>query len=76
MSDVNVSEGHSLSIEDVKSRLAAFEQDISKYGMKLDWSGDEAKLKGVGASGGVRVIASDVTVTVKLGMMAKAAAIL
>lgn len=75
MSDVVVTEAHSLPLDDVKGRLGAFEQDISKYGMKLEWSGNEAKLKGVGASGGVKVTDKDVTVTVKLGMMAKAAGI-
>lgn len=75
MADVKVTEAHSLPVDEVKSRLGAFEQDISKYGMKLEWSGAEAKLKGVGASGDVKVTGSDVTVTVKLGMMAKAAGI-
>ena len=75
MSAIVVKESHSLPVDEVKSRLGAFEQDISKYGMKFDWSGNEAKLKGVGASGDVKVTGSDVTITVKLGMMAKAAGI-
>lgn len=75
MSTIKVTEPHSLSVDEVKSRLAAFEQDISKYGMKLNWSGSKAELKGVGASGDVNVTASDVTISVKLGMMAKAAGV-
>ena len=76
MSSIVVKESHSYPVEEVKTRLGAFEQDISKkYGMKLQWKGTEAQLKGVGASGDVKVTSSDVTVTVKLGMMAKAAGI-
>lgn len=75
MSSVVVKEGHALSAEEAKSRLVAFEQDISKYGMKLDWSGNNAELKGTGASGDVKVTGNDVTVTIKLGMMAKMAGI-
>jgi putative polyhydroxyalkanoate system protein len=72
MSDVVVTESHSLPADEVKSRLKAFEADIDKYGMKLDWKGDRADIKGTGASGDVKITASTVTVTVKLGMMAKA----
>ena len=64
MSDVVVTESHSLPLDEVKTRLGAFEQDIAKYGMKLDWAGNEAKLKGVGASGDVKVTASDGTESV------------
>lgn len=75
MSTVTVKESHSLPADDVKTRLAQFEQDISKYGLKLNWNGDAAKLEGTGASGEVKVAPSDVTVVVKLGMMAKMAGI-
>ncbi|MCA9555923.1 MAG: polyhydroxyalkanoic acid system family protein [Myxococcales bacterium] len=75
MSDVVVTESHALPSDEVKSRLKAFEADISKYGMKLDWQGDRADIKGTGASGDVKVTPSSVTVTVKLGMMAKMAGI-
>lgn len=75
MSTVKVTESHSLSIDDAKKSLEAFEGDISKYGMKLHWSGANAELKGTGASGDVKVTDSSVTVTVKLGMMAKMAGV-
>ena len=75
MSTVKVTESHSLSIDDAKKSLAAFEGDISKYGMKLNWNGANAELKGTGASGDVKVTDSSVTVTVKLGMMAKMAGV-
>ena len=76
MSSIVVKENHSLDPAEVRTRLGAFEQDIAKYGMKLSWSGNEsAELKDTGASGDVKVTSSDVTITVKLGMMAKMAGI-
>lgn len=75
MSTITVTESHGLSIDDAKKSLAAFETDLSKYGMKLEWSGANANLKGTGASGDVRVTESNVTVVVKLGMMAKMAGV-
>ena len=75
MSTIVVTESHSKSIEDARSSLGAFEGDIAKYGMKLIWSGATAELKGTGASGDVKVTDSQVTVTVKLGMMAKMAGV-
>ncbi|MEQ9502013.1 MAG: polyhydroxyalkanoic acid system family protein [Deltaproteobacteria bacterium] len=75
MSTITVTESHALSVDDAKKSLASFEGDLSKYGMKLEWSGANADLKGTGASGDVRVTDSNVTVVVKLGMMAKMAGV-
>ncbi len=75
MSTVVVSESHSLSPEEAKARLASFDQEISKYGMKAHWNGLHANLTGTGASGNVDVTDSSVTITVKLGMVAKLAGV-
>ncbi len=75
MSTITVTESHALSIDDAKKSLASFEGDLSKYGMKLEWSGAKAALKGTGASGDVNVTSDKVTVVVKLGMMAKMAGV-
>lgn len=76
MSTITVKESHSLSIEQLKSKLKPFEDEIAnRFGMKIKWSGDRADLKGTGASGEVKVTNSDVTITVKLGMLAKAAGV-
>ena len=75
MSTVVVTENHSLEPDEAKSRLAAFEEEIAKYGMKAHWSGLKADLKGTGASGGVDVTSSAVIITVKLGMVAKLAGV-
>lgn len=76
MSTVVVTQAHSLSVEDAKSRLSPFESDLtSKFGLKLVWSGDRAELKGTGASGHIEVNTSNVKATIKLSMMAKMAGI-
>lgn len=75
MSTVTVTQAHALGVEGAKKALSQFEGDISKYGMKLVWSGSNAEIKGTGASGDVKVTADRVTVTVKLGMIAKAAGV-
>jgi putative polyhydroxyalkanoate system protein len=75
VADVVVTESHKLGIEGAKRALEPFSADLSKYGMSLHWKGSEADLKGTGASGSVVVTDTQVTVTVKLGMMAKVAGI-
>lgn len=76
MSDVRVEKSHQLSIEAAKKALEPFGAELeSKYGLKLVWNGSRADLKGTGASGSVEVTASKVVVTVKLGMLAKAAGV-
>src|SRR5688572_13625233 len=75
VSTVTVSQAHTLGVDAAKKALSTFESDISKYGMKLAWSGANAEIKGTGASGDVKVTATNVTVVVKLGMMAKVAGV-
>lgn len=75
MADVKVTKPHSLSKAEAEQRVASFEESLKKYGVKAKWSGDHADLKGTGVSGAIDVGDSDVTVTVKLGMLAKAAGV-
>ena len=75
MADVKVTQAHSLSIDDAKSRVGSFEEMLQKYMVKVKWKGAHADLKGTGVSGSIDVTDSDVTVVVKLGMLAKAAGI-
>ena len=72
MSEVRVVQAHSESPAVAKTKIAEFEDMMRKYGVKAAWSGNKAKLKGPGVSGSIDVTDSDVTVLVKLGMMAKA----
>ena len=75
MAKVNVREPHTLEIDEAKRRVSVFEDMLSKFGVKLNWSGHSASFKGFGVSGSIDVTASDATVMIKLGMMAKAAGV-
>ena len=75
MATVRVNETHSLDQDTAKSKVSVFEEMVSKFGVKVIWSGYTAEVKGMGISGGIDVTSSDVTVTLKLGMMAKAAGV-
>ncbi len=75
MSQVKVSQPHSLSRSEARDKLASFEEMLKKYRVSLKWKGDNAAIKGVGVSGDVAVKDTAVDVTVKLGMLARAAGI-
>ena len=73
MSKIVVREAHSLSIPEAKSRVGAFDDYLKKYGASLDWKSDTAaNIKGMGVSGNVELGGDFASVTIKLGMMAKA----
>ncbi len=75
MAEVRVTESHNLSPEEAISKIASFEEMLSKYGVKANWSGTKAALKGMGVTGSIDVTSSAATVIVKLGMMARAAGV-
>lgn len=75
MSEVKVVESHGLGAAEARRRIASFEEMMAKYGVKADWSGNQATLKGMAAKGSIEVTDTAATVIVKLGMMAKAAGI-
>lgn len=75
MSKVHVRKTHALDREQARGRLQGLSDDLSKYGVKLTWKGDKATIKGVGVSGDVQVADDAVDVTLKLGMLAKAAGV-
>ena len=75
MAEVKIVETHALSLEEARQRIDAFQDTLTKYGVKAKWKGHEAILKGVGVSGSILIKDADVTVIVKLGMLAKAAGI-
>lgn len=72
MSDIHVVEPHNTTPDDAITKVALFEDMLKKYGVKAKWKGHNAELKGTGVKGGIKVDATNVTVDVKLGMMAKA----
>ncbi len=75
MSTIDVRQAHSLGRDEARERLGSLEQMMSKYGVKLEWSGDSAAIKGMAVSGDIHVHDDDVQVMLKLGMMAKAAGV-
>ncbi len=75
MAKVSVTQAHSVSPEEARERLAGFGELLGKYGVTIDWKGDRATIKGTSVSGDVLVSPGDVTVNVKLGLMARAAGV-
>lgn len=75
MAKIVVQQNHSLSPDEAISKIAGFQEMMAKYGVKAKWKGNHADLKGLGVSGSIDVSDSEVVVTLKLGMMAKAAGV-
>ena len=75
MSTIRVCEQHRLEQDAAKSKVSVFEDMVSKFGVKVIWSDYKAEVKGMGIGGNIVVTEQDVTVTLKLGMMAKAAGV-
>jgi len=72
MSEVRVTEAHSLPPEQAIERVKSFEDMLAKFGVKSNWKGTKADLSGTGVSGSINVTGSAVEVVVKLGMLARA----
>lgn len=75
MSDVNVVEPHNTTPDDAVTKVGLFEDMLKKYAVKAKWKGHDAELKGPGVKGSIVVDDTNVTVVVKLGMLARAAGI-
>jgi putative polyhydroxyalkanoate system protein len=75
MSTITVRHSHSLGRAEARRRVDAFEETLKKYNVSLLWNGDRAEMKGFGVTGGALVTDSLVEITLKLGMMAKAAGV-
>lgn len=75
MSSVSVRQAHQLGAAKAKDALESFAADLQKRGARLEWSGSQAAVKGPGVSGTVAVSDDEVTVDIKLGLLARAAGI-
>jgi len=75
MSTIEVKQDHQLPRDEARACLGSLEEMMGKYGVKLDWDGDNAEIKGFGVSGDVNVLDDCVEVVLKLSMMAKAAGV-
>jgi putative polyhydroxyalkanoate system protein len=75
MGTINIRQEHSLSIDEARSRLASFESQMSQFGAKLVWKGPRAEVSGLGVSGSAVITEGLVELTLKLGMLARAAGV-
>ena len=75
MAKVKVSEAHGTDPESAIQLIASFEEMMQKYGVKVSWNGHHADIKGMAVSGEITVDTTHMTVTLKLGMMARAAGV-
>ena len=75
MAKIVVEQNHSLGPDQAIAKISGFQEMMAKYGVKAKWKGHHAELKGLGVSGAIDVSETEVVVTVKLGMMAKAAGV-
>lgn len=74
MATVNVKEAHAHSLEEALQRVKSFEGQLTKFMVQVEWNGSSATLKGP-VSGSIEVNGESVSITIKLGMMAKMAGI-
>jgi putative polyhydroxyalkanoate system protein len=73
MADISKKANHSKSVEEILERVEKVAGDIArKMGVKYSWDGNQCNLKGGGLKNGkICVTASDVSIELTLGMMAK-----
>lgn len=70
MSEIKIQRSHKLGRDEAHRRVSELAPKLkSKYGVELDWSGDEARVKGTGVSGTLLVAADKVAVDLKLGLL-------
>ncbi|MEQ1508753.1 MAG: polyhydroxyalkanoic acid system family protein [Myxococcota bacterium] len=70
MPEIDVVQPHALGVDAAKERLGGFQDLLSKYGVRLEWSGPQARLAGVpGVGGKVEVAPSEVRVNVTVSKM-------
>jgi putative polyhydroxyalkanoate system protein len=74
-SQVHVRQPHKMTQDAAKARLADFEAMLGKYKVGLTWKGYTAQISGLGVSGSVEIQPAEVTVTVHLGFLARAAGV-
>jgi putative polyhydroxyalkanoate system protein len=75
MAKVKVVQTHDVGADEAVKRLDSFEEMVAKFFVSLKWSGHQAQIKGPGVSGSIEVTDTQVTISLKLGMMARAAGV-
>ena len=71
MSTIHVKIPHSKPVSELRAHINTFEEMLSKYAVKITWTGDRAELKNPAVSGHIALSPAHVEVKIELGMMAK-----
>ncbi len=71
MSSIHVKVPHSKPVSEIRAHIGAFEEMLTKYAVKITWTGDRAELKNPAVSGHIHIAPEHVEVKIELGMMAK-----
>ena len=72
MSNIKVERNHALGDAEAKKRIESIEPKLKeRYGVKLAWSGNQAKITGAGVSGQVEVGSDRLAIDLKLGMLVR-----
>ena len=70
MSKIDIIRPHGLSSDEARARVSEIEPKLkSKYGVSLVWQGDKATVSGPGVSGNAWLEASQLGMSLKLGLM-------
>lgn len=75
MSTIRLTQAHHLPPDEARRRFDHFEGEMKRYGVSLAWTGHTAMVKGTGVSGDASITDAAVTLTLKLGLLAKAAGV-
>ena len=68
--EIRIEKSHSLGLAEANKRVHGMEAPLQKkYGVKLDWQGDSARVYGKGVEGNVLVSDDHVLVDLKLGLL-------
>jgi putative polyhydroxyalkanoate system protein len=73
MADISMKKNHSVDKGVLRGRLEELAKDLkAKYGIRYRWDGDKCLLEGAGVKQGtVAISATELTLDVTLGMMAR-----
>ncbi len=70
MSEIKIERAHGLGQSEAQRRVTELEPKLKdKYGVKLDWKGSQAQVKGTGVSGTLNVHNDKVAIDIKLGLL-------
>ncbi len=70
MSEIKIERRHQLGRAEAQRRVVEIEPKLKQnYGVRLEWNGDQATLKGSGVTGSVEVTDTRVEIDLKLGLL-------